>query len=189
MSTLSIVLSRALFVLLVGGIASGAAAQQTESRIVGRVVDQSGAVLPGVTVTVTSAQTGAVRSVVSDADGAPTRSPTSPAALYEIAFELSGFDVRIRHVSLGVGSVETVDAQLTIAGVSEDVTVRGEIAGAGPELGADRRQRVAGRGRVAAGERPELRQPDDAGHWRHHATATAAGAVSASTASRTSRTT
>ena len=125
MKTLSNILSRALIVLLAGGIASAAVAQQTESRIVGRVVDQSGAVLPGVTVTVTSAQTGAVRSVVSDAEGTYAVTNLS-RGLYEIAFELSGFNLRIRQVTLGVGSTETVDTQLTIAGVSEDVTVRGE---------------------------------------------------------------
>ena len=38
-----------------------AAAQQTESRILRTLVDESGGAMPGVTVTVTSADTGAVR--------------------------------------------------------------------------------------------------------------------------------
>ena len=46
-----------------------AAAQQTESRIVGTIADQSGAVLPGVTVTVKSKATGTVRTVLTDAEG------------------------------------------------------------------------------------------------------------------------
>ena len=41
--------------------ADSAFAQQTESRIIGRLVDSSAGTLPGVTVTVTSGQTGAVR--------------------------------------------------------------------------------------------------------------------------------
>ena len=49
--------------------AAPAAAQQTESRIVGKISDASGAVLPGVTVTITASQTGAVRTAVTDADG------------------------------------------------------------------------------------------------------------------------
>ena len=40
--------------LILVGLAGPTAAQQTESRITGRVIDQSDAALPGVTVTVTS---------------------------------------------------------------------------------------------------------------------------------------
>ena len=60
----------ALTALLACGLPASLAAQQTESRIVGRVVDESKAALPGVTVTVTSKQTGAIRTVVTDAEGA-----------------------------------------------------------------------------------------------------------------------
>ena len=56
-----------LYGVLALAAAAPVAAQQTESRIVGRVTDASGAVLPGVTVTITSRQTGAVRSAVTDA--------------------------------------------------------------------------------------------------------------------------
>ena len=57
--------------LLAAGLAgvSPASAQQTESRIQGRILDQSGAALPGVTVTVTSKDTGAERAEVSGGDG------------------------------------------------------------------------------------------------------------------------
>jgi hypothetical protein len=41
-------------------------AQQTESRIIGSVLDASKAVLPGATVTVTSKTTGAVHETVTD---------------------------------------------------------------------------------------------------------------------------
>ena len=56
-----------------------ALAQQTESRITGRVLDQSQAALPGVTVTVTSKRTGAVRTDVTDGEGTYA-SPTSVPA-------------------------------------------------------------------------------------------------------------
>ena len=42
-------------------VAGPAFAQQTESRIIGKVLDSSKAALPGVTVTVTSKDTGATR--------------------------------------------------------------------------------------------------------------------------------
>ena len=66
--------------LVAAGLAgpSPASAQQTESRIVGRVLDQSGAALPGVTVTVTSKDTGAERTDVSGSDGTYTITNLGP---------------------------------------------------------------------------------------------------------------
>ena len=55
--------------LLVTALVVPAAAQQTESRIVGRVLNQSAGALPGVTINVTSKTTGAARSTVTEADG------------------------------------------------------------------------------------------------------------------------
>ena len=49
-------LTAATFAVLLPALS---AAQQTESRIVGKVLDQSKAALPGVTVTATSKDTGA----------------------------------------------------------------------------------------------------------------------------------
>ena len=54
-------------------------AQQTDARVFGKVSDSSAAVLPGVTITVTSKQTGAMRTVVSDADGSYAVTNLGPA--------------------------------------------------------------------------------------------------------------
>ena len=55
--------TRALAVLLLAlGVAAGAAAQETTGTITGVAKDSSGAVLPGVTVTVKYVQTGGTRS-------------------------------------------------------------------------------------------------------------------------------
>ena len=67
-----------------------AAAQLTESRIVGRATDGSSAVLPGVTVTVSSVQTGAVRTAVTDESGSFTVTNLGPGA-YKVTFTLDGF--------------------------------------------------------------------------------------------------
>ena len=48
---------------------NGAARAQATAEMNGRVTDQSGAVLPGVTVTVTQTDTGLVRNIVTDSDG------------------------------------------------------------------------------------------------------------------------
>ena len=97
-------------------------AQQTESRIIGTLVDSSGGALPGVTVTVTSRETGAVRTAVSDGDGSYAVTNLSRGD-YTVAAELSGFAPETRNVTLGLGQVETINLSLNVAGVQEAVTV------------------------------------------------------------------
>src|SRR5688572_9135267 len=97
-------------------------AQQTESRIIGTVLDASKAVLPGATVTVTSKATGAVRETVTDTDGRFTVTTLAPGA-YLVRVELAGFERKDYDVVLGVGQIETVSSQLGLAGLTEQVTV------------------------------------------------------------------
>ncbi len=110
--------------LLVVFAASAALAQQTESRIVGKLLDQSQSALPGVTVTVTSSQTGAVRTAVTEADGMYVVTNLGPGT-YVVKFELSGFNPQQQTAVLGVGEVKPVDVTLVIASVAEQVTVQG----------------------------------------------------------------
>ena len=63
--------------LLIGALSllvpsSPALAQQATAQLGGRITDQSGAVLPGVTVSATQTGTGFNRSVVTDGDGSIT---------------------------------------------------------------------------------------------------------------------
>ena len=67
---------------LAGSTTGLLSAQQIEARIVGKLVDSSGAALPGVTVTVTSAQTGATRVDVSDGTGDFAITNLGPGAYY-----------------------------------------------------------------------------------------------------------
>ena len=98
------------------------AAQQIESRVMGKLVDDSGAVLPGATVTVTSKDTGAVRTVTSEGDGTFTVTNLGPGA-YVVSAELSGFSTRTRDIVLGLAQIETVDLTLGVAGLAEAVSV------------------------------------------------------------------
>ncbi|MCC7123956.1 MAG: TonB-dependent receptor [Acidobacteria bacterium] len=97
-------------------------AQQTESRVVGRVLDQSRAALPGVTVNVTSKETGALRTAVTGADGSYAITNLRPGA-YVVEVELAGFQPQRREVVLGVGQIETIAVELGVAAVTEQVTV------------------------------------------------------------------
>ena len=56
-------------IVLAFGLATPAVAQQTTGNITGRIVDDQGAAVPGVTVTCKNPQTGFVRTDVSDAEG------------------------------------------------------------------------------------------------------------------------
>ena len=104
-----------------------AAAQQTESRILGTVTDQNGGTLPGVTVTVTAKSTGAVRTVVSDEMGRYVITNLGPG-VYQVSIELTGFAPKKQDVTLGVGDVRPVGVALEVAGLSESVTVAGNVS-------------------------------------------------------------
>jgi len=94
--------------------------------ITGIVMDNTGAVLPGVTVTATSPalQVPSVTSV-SDERGEYRLSPL-PIGVYTVLFELPGFqNVRREGVRLTVGFVARVDSEMNVGAVSETITVSG----------------------------------------------------------------
>ena len=97
-------------------------AQQTESRIVGVVADQSQSVLPGVAVTAVSVDTGAERTAITEADGRYVITNLARGS-YVVRAVLDGFRTVEQTVSLGVGEVRTVDVALAVAAVSETVEV------------------------------------------------------------------
>src|SRR5882724_12717087 len=85
--------SRAVLVVmvLIGTLISPAAyAQIGQGRLSGTVTDSQGAVMPGVTVTVTSPALIGVQSTVTEANG-KYLFPSLPSGTYKLNFELSGF--------------------------------------------------------------------------------------------------
>jgi len=116
-----------ILVSLVSFLSSPAAAGQGgDASIIGQVTDQSGAVLPGVTVTATSPAliAGSVTDVTNER-GEYRLSPL-PVGAYDVAFDLSGFRPGQRQaVRLTVGFTARVDIALGLASVAETVTVSG----------------------------------------------------------------
>jgi len=105
---------------------SAAAGQGTVASIIGQVTDQSGAVLPGVTVTATSPalQVGQVTGVTNEVG--EYRLAPLPIGVYELAFELAGFrPAQRQNVRLTVGFTAKIDQSLGLATVAETVTVSG----------------------------------------------------------------
>ncbi|MBI4482897.1 MAG: TonB-dependent receptor, partial [Acidobacteria bacterium] len=101
-------------------------AQLTTGTLSGTVTDATRAVLPGVTVTVRNADTGLVRTLITDAQGR-YEAPNLPVGNYRVSAELAGFRTAIRSgIRLTVGRHAVVDLVLEIGELAEQLTVIGE---------------------------------------------------------------
>ena len=110
----------ALVILLVVGVSTSGAGQGTSS-ISGTVTDESGGVLPGVTVTATS-ETGGERTAVSNGQGR-YEIANLPAGSYQVRAVLPGFSSAGAAVAVASGGSAVADVSLTIAPLTETVTV------------------------------------------------------------------
>ena len=112
--------SRGILILL---LTAGAAWAQGTAQLSGTVRDESGGVLPGVSVTVTQTNTGLVRTTVTDATGGYllTNLPTGP---YRLEVALQGFKTYVQTgIVLQVGGTPTVNAVLSVGTLEQSVTV------------------------------------------------------------------
>ena len=108
-------------VLSVVGQASASAEQTSGATIQGTVTDDTGAVLPGVSVTATHTQSERSRTVVSDARG-EYRITRLEAGSYDVQAMLPGFRTNPMTASVGEGP-SGLDIVLSIAPLAETVTV------------------------------------------------------------------
>ena len=104
-----------------------AAGAQVLGTVAGNVKDASGAVLPGVTVEVSSpALIEKVRTAVSDGNG-QYRIVNLPPGVYSVTFSLPGFStVKRDALEVSVNFTSTVDAEMKVGSVEETITVTGE---------------------------------------------------------------
>lgn len=97
-------------------------AQTPTGHVAGRVVDESGAALPGVTITITPPSSAPIH-VLTDEIG-HYQSPPLPPGRYLVGFELSGFEARdAESVLIAAGHVAVVDRRLALAPLNESVEV------------------------------------------------------------------
>jgi hypothetical protein len=103
---------------------SGAGAQaQTTGTILGSVTDDSGAVIPGVEVTITNEGQGTSNVVSTQADGTYYL-PNVAAGVYTIRMETAGFSAQtVSNLRLDAGGVITYDAAMAVGAVTEVITV------------------------------------------------------------------
>src|SRR6476661_3326224 len=114
-----------LVLLALIAIAVPARAQRTTGEIVGTVTDESGAVLPGVTVTIRGSGVPGAPTVVTSETGA-YRFPALPPGDYTVEYSLQGFSLLRREgIPVGVGAVIELKISLKVSTLSETVTVTG----------------------------------------------------------------
>ena len=118
------VIGAALVWLLAAG--TGWAQAVAGSQVSGVVKDSSGGVLPGVEVTITKTDTGTSRTVYTGADGAYVI-PNLPVGPYKLKVVLQGFNTYVQEgIVLQVNTNPTIDVQLTVGSVGEQITVTAE---------------------------------------------------------------
>jgi Carboxypeptidase regulatory-like domain/TonB-dependent Receptor Plug Domain len=112
--------------LLALAAAMPAAAQRTTGEIIGKITDQSGAVLPGVTVTLRGAGVPGAPTTVTSETGT-YRFPVLPPGTYEVEYVLPGFStVKRTDIPVAVGGIVELDISMRVGAVEESVTVSGD---------------------------------------------------------------
>ncbi len=97
--------------------------QAINGQIEGVVTDSAGAAVPNATVTVRNVESGAERTITTDASGA-YRFPLLPLGAYRVTIESASFKRLVRDgITLTTGQTATVNAMLEAGGLSETVTV------------------------------------------------------------------
>jgi hypothetical protein len=114
----------ALFLLVIPWAAPVAA--QQDASIVGVVTDESGAVLPGVTVTARSPALQVPEVAAVTNERGEYRLTPLPIGVFSVTYQLPGFQtIRREDIRLTTGFVATVNVSISIGGVQETITVRG----------------------------------------------------------------
>src|SRR5262249_23303386 len=102
---------------------SPALAQGTTSRVLGVVTDQSGAVVPGATVTLTNDATGVAFTTVSTVAGTYTFEAIQVGS-YSLTVELAGFKKFVSTANaVNISEPTTINARLEAGGMAESVQV------------------------------------------------------------------
>jgi hypothetical protein len=110
-------------ILFVVAVSTASGQSRSAAGLGGRLSDESGAALPGVTVSIACAGSPAL--VVAVTDGAGRfAAPDVPAGSCTVTFELAGFRTVVRErIDLQAGQAAVVDQQLGLAAIEETVNV------------------------------------------------------------------
>ena len=119
---------RALLLAVLVSAAANAAAQALYGSLLGNVTDETGAALPGATVTITQRETNLTRDVVTDVGGG-YNVPNLLPGTYQVDVKLAGFSTfTTRDIAVRQGLDVRVDAKLKLGTLEESIIVSGEAA-------------------------------------------------------------
>jgi hypothetical protein len=111
--------------ILVFAATTSAFGQGTTGSVNGTVTDNTGAVLPGVTINATSPALMGAQTAVTNEQG-QYRFPTLPPGTYRLEYQLAGFATIVRdQIVVQIAFTATVNVQLQVATLNETVTVTG----------------------------------------------------------------
>ncbi|HXG55243.1 MAG TPA: TonB-dependent receptor [Vicinamibacterales bacterium] len=114
--------------LVVPGASAAAQSGSGNGALQGSVVDAGSKPVPGVAIEIRDLDTGYVRNAVTDPRGR-FAAPAMPVGRYSLEATLQGFaPARRTDVTVTVGQTETIDLQLSVAGIAESVTVEGQAS-------------------------------------------------------------
>ncbi len=121
-------LSRSSWAFVVVGSFLLAPAAALAQGISGEVTDNTGGILPGVTVTVTAASPALIegqRIAITDSQGLYSIIDLRPG-VYTVTFTLPGFTTLIREgIELSTGVTANIDSAMSVGGIEETITVTG----------------------------------------------------------------
>jgi carboxypeptidase family protein len=118
-----------LSVALAALFAAGASSQTQLATVSGTITDPTGAVVPGVSVTIVSQGTGLKRRALTDAGGEYCFAGLS-IGNYSLRIERPGFQSQVREgVGLNSAAEVTINSQLAIGDLSQQTTVSANAAG------------------------------------------------------------
>src|SRR5579864_7483103 len=114
---------RSVLLVLIALIGFSLSAFGQTATLLGTVTDQSGAALPDVTITITSAESNAVRKIQTNTTGQYVAADLN-IGHYSVKAEVTGFKVSERKdIALQVGDRDRIDFQMQVGGIQETVTV------------------------------------------------------------------
>jgi hypothetical protein len=107
-------------------VAATGFAQGTTGTLAGKITDEQGLALPGVTVTASNTGTGFSRSATTDSTGEYSL-PGLPVGMYELKADMTGFASQSQKgISVNVAGTTTTDFKMGVTGRTEELTVVAE---------------------------------------------------------------
>lgn len=108
-------------------LAAACLAQLDNASLLGTVVDASGAVVPGATVTIQNQGTAATVTLITDGNGNFV-APVLPIGMYRVTVSLKGFKTYLRDsIQLRQADRTKLEIALEAGDISEKITVTGEV--------------------------------------------------------------